>query len=67
MKEISQGRDLQPICILEGSLCYQYGRWIGVPVVAQWVENPTRIHEDISFIPGHAQWLKDLVLPQAVV
>ena len=34
----------------------------GVPVVAQWVKNLTRIHEDEGSIPGLAQWVKDLAL-----
>ena len=34
----------------------------GVPVVVQWLTNPTRNHEVVGSIPGLAQWVKDLVL-----
>ena len=37
-----------------------------VPFVAHRVKNPTSIHEVASSIPGLAQWVKDLALPQAV-
>ena len=35
----------------------------GVPVVAQWLTNPTRNHEVVCSIPALAQWVKDLALP----
>ena len=38
----------------------------GVAFVAQWVKNPTRIHENAGLIPDLAQWVKDPVLPQVV-
>ena len=34
-----------------------------VPLVAQWLTNPARNHEDECMIPGLAQWFKDPVLP----
>ena len=34
----------------------------GVPVVAQWLTNPTRNHEVVGWIPGLAQWVKDPTL-----
>ena len=33
-----------------------------IPIVVQWVTNPTTTHEDAGLIPGLAQWIKDMVL-----
>ena len=35
----------------------------GVPVVAQWLTNPTRNHEVAGSIPDLAPWVRDLALP----
>ena len=34
----------------------------GVPVVAQWLTNPTRNHEVVGLVPALAQWVKDPAL-----
>ena len=37
--------------------------YFGVPIMAQWLTNPTRNHEVAGLIAGIAQWVKDPVLP----
>ena len=34
----------------------------GVPIVAQWLTNPTRNHGVAGSVPGLAQWVKNLAL-----
>ena len=35
----------------------------GVPIMDQWLTNPTRNHEVVGLVPGLTQWVKDLALP----
>jgi len=38
-------------------------KYFGVPVVAQWLTNPTRNHEVADLVPALAQWVNDPALP----
>ena len=35
----------------------------GVPIVVQWLTNPTRNHEVEGSVPALAQWVNDRALP----
>ena len=39
----------------------------GVPLVAQWLTNPTKNDEVVGSIPGLAHWVKDPALLSAMV
>ena len=43
--------------------CPSVKSFLAVPVVAQWIMNPTRNDEVAGSIPGLAQWVKDPALP----
>ena len=36
---------------------------IGIPIVVQWLTNPTRNHKVEGSVPALAQWVNDPALP----
>ena len=52
--------------VTSGRSCVEYALKIknhGVPVVAQWLTNPTGNHKVAGSVPALAQWVNDLALP----
>ena len=50
--------------VYEWSLAeYALEKRTGVPIVVQWLTNPTRNHEVVGLILGLAQWVNNLALP----
>ena len=45
-----------------GKYLHLKDKW-GVPVMVQWLTNPTRNHEVAGSVPALAQWVNDPVLP----
>ena len=45
------------------SVCRIKKKILGVPIVAQWLTNPTGNHELAGRVTGLAQWVEDPVLP----
>ena len=54
------GSDLNSYEIREST---SFKMYLGVPVVAQWLTNPTRNHKVSGSIPALTQWVKDPALP----
>ena len=61
---LSPGFDLRPdhLHMLQ-ALTKKKKKKVGVPVVAQWLTNPTRNREVAGSVPALAQWVKDPALP----
>ena len=54
-------QQMYSLTVLEARNPKSRGR--GVPVVAQWLTNPTTNHEVAGSVPALAQWVNDPALP----
>ena len=61
LKSFSDLRGLSEIISVQKTI------WRGVPVMVQWLTNPTRNHEFAGSVPALAQWVNNPALPWAVV
>ena len=60
---IASGLTFRSLIHFDFIFVYGIRKCSGVPVVAQWLTNPTRNHEVVGSVPALAQWVKDLALP----
>ena len=63
---LSKGQ-FPPLTISAAKLLHTETAWSGVPVMAQWLTNPTRNQEVAGSVPALTQWVNNLALPWAVV